>query len=353
MSLEPPPKTKTPYQVLAATGAVTLPVLLYVAGYPTLGAALMLSGVLVFVAVIVRSGALSPRWLQRESPKTIGNAARYQLAWALLCAGLAVDTGFVGRPAMKHGMHPRHERMLILILTVVLLLVVGVAQAVECKVQTFETVEFTTCRVNLRRDRLQLYWRDEHGKPYARLTRLRDSLAGQGKTLIFGMNAGIYEEDLSPLGLFVVDSRELRPLNRRLGFGNFYRPPNGVFLVDASGAQVITTEDYATHPPHSRLATQSGPLLVHRGVLTGSPVMNPQSTSKKIRNGGCAPSPDIAVFVLSDAPVTLYAFGKFFLDELGCREALYLDGSISSLYAPEVRREDDGRDLGPMFGVVQ
>ena len=31
----------------------------------------------------------------------------------------------------------------------------------------------------------------------------------------------------------------------------------------------------------------------------------------------------------------------------------YLDGSISSLYAPQVGREDDGRDLGPMFGVVQ
>ncbi len=125
MSLEPPPKTKTSYQVLAATGAVTLAMLLYVAGYPTLGAALILSGVLVFLVGLVRSGALSPRWLQRESPKTIGNAARYQLAWALLCAALAVDTVFVGRLAMNHGTHPRHEVMLILILTVVLLLGIG------------------------------------------------------------------------------------------------------------------------------------------------------------------------------------------------------------------------------------
>jgi uncharacterized protein YigE (DUF2233 family) len=232
-------------------------------------------------------------------------------------------------------------------------LVSGVAQAVECAVQMFEAVEFTTCRVNLRSDRLQLYWRDEGGKPYARLPRLRDSLAGQGKTLIFGMNAGMYEADLSPLGLFVVDGREFRPLNRRSGFGNFYRPPNGVFLVDATGARVITTEEYATTRTQPRLATQSGPLLVHRGTLTESPVMNPQSTSIKIRNGVCAPLPDTAVFVLSDSPVTFYAFGKFFLNELGCREALYLDGSISSLYAPQVGREDDVRELGPMFGVVR
>jgi uncharacterized protein YigE (DUF2233 family) len=229
----------------------------------------------------------------------------------------------------------------------------GVAQAVECKVHTFEAVEFTTCRVNLRSDRLQLYWRDADGKPYARLPRLRDSLAVQGKTLTFGMNAGIFEEDLSPLGLFVVDGQEQRPLNRRSGFGNFYRPPNGVFLVDPTGARVLTTEEYATDRPRPRLATQSGPLLVYRGTLTDSPVMNPQSTSMKIRNGVCAPSPAAAVFVVSDSPVTFYAFGRFFLVELGCREALYLDGSISSLYAPEVRREDDGRDLGPMFGVAQ
>jgi uncharacterized protein YigE (DUF2233 family) len=59
------------------------------------------------------------------------------------------------------------------------------------------------------------------------------------------------------------------------------------------------------------------------------------------------------VFAISDAPLTFYVFAKFFIDELGCREALYLDGSISSLYAPQVGREDDRRDLGPMFGVVR
>jgi uncharacterized protein YigE (DUF2233 family) len=93
----------------------------------------------------------------------------------------------------------------------------GTARAVECKVQTFEAVQFTICRVALRRESLQLYWRDEAGKPYGRLLHLRDSLASQRKTLAFGMNAGMYEEDLSPLGLFVVNGRELTPLNRRSG----------------------------------------------------------------------------------------------------------------------------------------
>jgi uncharacterized protein YigE (DUF2233 family) len=123
--------------------------------------------------------------------------------------------------------------------------------------------------------------------------------------------------------------------------------------VDEQGARVLTTEEYAAASPHPLLATQSGPILVHQGNITESPVMSPQSTSLRIRNGVCAPSPEVAVFVISDSPVNFYGFAKFFLERLGCREALYLDGSISGLYAPSVGREDYGRDLGPMFGVIQ
>ena len=124
-------------------------------------------------------------------------------------------------------------------------------------------------------------------------------------------------------------------------------------MVEDAGARVVTTDEYADSQPHPLLATQSGPILVYHGVITESPVMNPQSTSLRIRNGVCAPSPGAVIFVISDSPVTFYDFARFFLDKLRCREALYLDGSISSLYAPSVGREDHGRDLGPMFGVTE
>jgi uncharacterized protein YigE (DUF2233 family) len=228
----------------------------------------------------------------------------------------------------------------------------GLAQAIECKVQKFGETQFTLCRVDLRREALHLYWKDEARNPYGNLPALRDSLAKHGKTLSFATNAGMYQEDLSPLGLYVVDHRQLVPLNRRTGFGNFYRPPNGVFLIDERGARVLTTQEYADTSPHPELASQSGPVLVHQGAITESPVMNPQSTSLRIRNGVCAPSPDAVVFVISDSPVSFYAFAKFFLEQVGCGEALYLDGSISSLYAPQVGRQDHSRDLGPMFGVL-
>jgi uncharacterized protein YigE (DUF2233 family) len=226
------------------------------------------------------------------------------------------------------------------------------ARAVDCKTQPYGESQFTFCRVDLNRENLHLYWRDETGRPYGNLPALRDSLARHGETLSFAMNAGMYQVDLSPLGLYVVDHRQVVPLNRRTGFGNFYQPPNGVFMIDVQGARVLTTQEYADTSPRPRLASQSGPILVHQGAITESAVMNPQSTSLRIRNGVCAPSPDSAVFVISDSPVSFYAFAMFFLEKVGCREALYLDGSISSLYAPQVRRQDYGRDLGPMFGVT-
>jgi len=93
-------------------------------------------------------------------------------------------------------------------------------------------------------------------------------------------------------------------------------------------------------------------MLVHEDQITTSAVMNPNSTWRKIRNGVCAPSPDVVDFVVSEAAVTFYEFAGFFRDSLHCREALYLDGSISSLYAPSLHREDSGSDMGPILGVA-
>jgi uncharacterized protein YigE (DUF2233 family) len=150
----------------------------------------------------------------------------------------------------------------------------------------------------------------------------------------------------------VAGGRELTPLNHHVGSGNFSQQPNGVFLVEGGSARVMTTDDYAKKNPKPSLATQSGPILVHEGKITTSAVMNANSTSRKIRNGVCAPSPDQAVFVLSEDPVTFYEFAGFFRDSLHCQEALYLDGTISSLYVPSLNREDRGSDMGPILGVV-
>jgi uncharacterized protein YigE (DUF2233 family) len=226
------------------------------------------------------------------------------------------------------------------------------AQAVECAAKPVADKPFTVCRVDLKSEQLDLFWRDDAGKPYRQFSALRDALQSKAKHLVFAVNAGMYKPDFSPVGLFVVGGQELKPLNRHVGSGNFSQQPNGVFLVEGSSARVITTEEYDKERPKPSLATQSGPMLVHEGEITTSEVMSPTSTWRKIRNGVCAPTPDAVTFVISESPVTFYEFASFFRDSLHCREALYLDGTISSLYAPGLNREDRGSDMGPILGVA-
>jgi prepilin-type processing-associated H-X9-DG protein len=57
------------------------------------------------------------------------------------------------------------------------------------------------------------------------------------------------------------------------------------------------------------------------------------------------------VFAISENPVSFGAFARLFRDRLGCRNALFLDGSVSSLYAPSLARADVGRPMGPILGA--
>ncbi|XID75734.1 hypothetical protein ACF3NA_04135 [Alkanindiges sp. WGS2144] len=43
----------------------------------------------------------------------------------------------------------------------------------------------------------------------------------------------------------------------------------------------------------------------------------------------------------------------FFKEQLDIDHALYLDGSVSSMYLPVQKRHDRHRFLGPIIGVVE
>jgi uncharacterized protein YigE (DUF2233 family) len=191
---------------------------------------------------------------------------------------------------------------------------------------------------------------DAAGTRYGNFTALRDSLAREGRKLTFAMNAGMFHPDFRPVGLLVIDGKALAPINRAAGPGNFYLQPNGVFLIEG-GARVLATDDYRDRKP--AFATQSGPMLVHRGQIPASFAFRANSTSRHIRNGVCVQAGAIAVFVISEAPVTFNEFAAVFQKTLGCGEALYLDGSISSLYSTQLKRADDRAALGPMFAVSE
>jgi uncharacterized protein YigE (DUF2233 family) len=210
--------------------------------------------------------------------------------------------------------------------------------------------KFTVMRVDTRSERLELFLRDQSGTPFFRLEKLRSWLASQNKTLRFAMNAGMFEPDYSPVGLFISHGKELAPLNLANGTGNFYLKPNGVFFVTSNGPNIVESSKYNQQPKDVLLATQSGPLLVENGAI--HPSLRATSRSRLIRNG-VGVSAREAIFVISNAPITLYEFASYFRDQLGCRDALYFDGVVSSLLLPAENRSDSSTDLGPMVGVVQ
>jgi len=209
---------------------------------------------------------------------------------------------------------------------------------------------FTTIRVDARTERVELFLRDDAGQAFKSFDRLKCWLAGRNERLRFAMNAGMFEPDFSPVGLFVQDGRQVSPLNLSDGTGNFFLKPNGVFFVSESGPRIVESTEYPALARGVRLATQSGPLLVRNGAL--HPAFKAESTSRLLRNG-VGVSGDTIMFVISEQPVTFYELATYFRDELHCPDALYLDGVVSSLYSTELGRNVARADIGPIVAVVQ
>jgi prepilin-type processing-associated H-X9-DG protein len=218
-----------------------------------------------------------------------------------------------------------------------------------CAPMSYEDAAYTVCGFDMRKDDLRLYSRDPGGKPYANFGALAEALKERGRALRFAMNAGMFEDDLSPVGLYVEDGKRLHPPDLRAGNTNFHLKPNGVFWVGDKTAGVMETSRFLAAPPPARFATQSGPMLVIDGRI--HPKIQPNGVSEKVRNGVCVRDGTNVMFAISEGEVTFHAFARLFKDGLGCANALFLDGSVSSLYAPELSRDDGLVPLGPMVAV--
>jgi uncharacterized protein YigE (DUF2233 family) len=234
------------------------------------------------------------------------------------------------------------------------------SSGVACETRELADVGYTLCSVDPKIGRLQLFWRREDRRPYRTFSAVAQEINSQGKSLAFAMNAGMYTDDFSPMGLYVEDRQELRPLNTielKSPSGvvpNFYKKPNGVFFVDEKGPGILPTSAFRNRRNKAVFATQSGPMLLIDGKT--NPIFIPGSKDRTRRSGVGLCEGGTVRFAISDGPVNFHDFAELFRRELKCSDALFLDGGRGAgIYVPAMGREDwSGHGgYGPIIGLVE
>ncbi|MEJ8308903.1 phosphodiester glycosidase family protein [Agrobacterium larrymoorei] len=210
---------------------------------------------------------------------------------------------------------------------------------------------YTVCSFDPETADIRLYSRDDvNGTSYGGFAALSSALWRQHQFIVFAMNGGMYHRDLSPVGLFIDNKIEKKSISIAGGWGNFHMQPNGVFFIADGKAGVRETSAYLNANLKPDTATQSGPMLVIDGKL--HPRFLADSDSFKRRNGVGVSSDGVVHFAISEDPVRFYDFATLFRDRLKSDNALYLDGTISSVDIPAMGRRDDLFPMGPIIAVV-
>ena len=228
----------------------------------------------------------------------------------------------------------------------------GQAMAAEfCRDVEHLGAAYLVCRFDPVKQELRLYHSNHAARPYGAFRPMIEDAAVDRTRILFAMNAGMYHADLSPVGLYVENGIERQKISTGPGYGNFHLLPNGVFYMDQGKAGVLETQAYLASGLKPWYATQSGPMLVIDGKI--HPAFLPKSDSLQIRNGvGIGPEGEVHA-VISKERVRFHDLETLFRDLLGCLNAMFLDGSISSLYIPDMKREDRLYPMGPIFAVVE
>ncbi|NUF16592.1 phosphodiester glycosidase family protein [Acinetobacter lactucae] len=196
---------------------------------------------------------------------------------------------------------------------------------------------------------LRLFLKNPHNQQYYKSFNNVQQQLKQCEWLSFAMNAGMFHPGFSPVGLYVERAKVIQPLNENKEGGNFFLQPNGILAWSKKQAFVLTTQQYRRKNLKVDYATQSGPMLVIDGKINS--IFLPDSQSKKIRNGVGIRNNKL-YFVISKNRVNFYNFAEFFQRNLKVEQALYLDGSISSLFMQKNKRNDHQFEMGPMVGWV-
>lgn len=210
--------------------------------------------------------------------------------------------------------------------------------------------DYVIFEVNPKTEHIQFYWKNDNGQVIKNLNNLKKYVESKNENLKFAMNGGMFEINNIPKGLYIENSKILNKIDTSNGNGNFYLQPNGVFYITEDNEPKIVETQKFRYNTNIEYATQSGPMLLINGNL--NLIFQKQSKNLNIRNGVGILENGNVVFVMSKSEVNFYNFALLF-KELGCKNALYLDGFVSRTYLAEKNWIQEDGDFGVMIGVTE
>ena len=213
-------------------------------------------------------------------------------------------------------------------------------------------LQFDIYIASTQKQKMRFVLRDGQKRLFRNAGNLKKAIRNSGQQLVFATNGGMFHASRQPVGLFIEAGKQVTPIERSVDKpGNFFMQPNGIFFLSKNGkAGICITADFKAKTGVT-YATQSGPMLVTDGKVNR--LFGKQSPNRRIRNGvGIKPDGDV-VFAISKKPVTFYELATLFTEQFDCSEALYLDGEISKMYAPEIGRNELGGELGVLISISE
>lgn len=221
--------------------------------------------------------------------------------------------------------------------------------ASACRTVAFEDAQFTHCVADPAKHRITTMLGNP---PYRGFKAFAAARPAGAPKIAFAMNGGMFDDDGKPIGYYVRGGERGHELNRNDGAGNFHMKPNGVFFGTGGTWRVMSADAFYTGVgDRPEFGTQSGPMLVVDGKL--HPEITDDGPSRTIRNGVGVDGAGRAHFVISEGPVSFGKLARFYRDVLKTRQALYLDGAVSSLWDPAANRMDSLAPLGPLLVVEE